>query len=113
MHGTTTTQTELERIAAAIREHDRFLLATHENPDGDSLGSILATAGMLRALGKDAVLYLSGTTPLPREYAFMGLDQIVREPPDDVSERVFLALDCANERRIGPDARALLVLVLL
>src|SRR5918996_1992530 len=34
----------------------------------------------------------------------MELDGIRRTPPDDAAERVVLALDCANERRLGPDS---------
>ena len=34
---------DIERVADAIRAGDRFLLTTHENPDGDALGSLLAT----------------------------------------------------------------------
>jgi phosphoesterase RecJ-like protein len=102
------TETDLERVAAAIRAHDRFVVTTHENPDGDSLGSMLAVKLALEQLGKGAVMYLSGTTPLPTEYSFMELDELVRDVPDDVEQRVLLALDCANARRIGPDAEALL-----
>jgi phosphoesterase RecJ-like protein len=98
-----TTQTDLRTIAKAIREHDRFLVTTHENPDGDALGSLLATKLMLEQLGKDAVIYLAGQTPLPREYQFMEMGKLFREPPGDLSERVLFAVDCANERRLGPD----------
>src|SRR5579875_2513904 len=66
-----TQTTDLQAIADALRRHDRFLVVTHENPDGDALGSLLAATLALRRLGKDAVMYLAGTTPLPREYAFM------------------------------------------
>jgi bifunctional oligoribonuclease and PAP phosphatase NrnA len=98
------TQTaDLEAVVQAIRSHDRFLVTTHENPDGDALGSILATSLALEQLGKNAVLYLSGNVPLPHEYGFMELDGVRRTPPDDAAERVVLALDCANERRLGPD----------
>ena len=94
---------ELEAVAEAIRSHDRFLVTTHENPDGDALGSILAMSLALEQLGKDAVMYLSGNVPLPHEYGFMELGAVRRTPPDDAAERVVLALDCANERRLGPD----------
>jgi phosphoesterase RecJ-like protein len=98
-----TTETDLQTIAEAIRAHDRFLVTTHENPDGDALGSLLAAKLMLAELGKDVVIYLAGRAPLPREYQFMDLGDLLREPPSDVHERVLLALDCANERRLGPD----------
>ena len=79
-------------------------MSTPENPDGDSLGSIVAVRLALEHLGKDVVMYLSGETPLPREYAFMPLEDLRREPPGDMEDRALLALDCANERRIGPNA---------
>jgi len=108
-----TQTTELEAIADALRRHDRFLVVTHENPDGDALGSLLAATLALRQLAKDAVMYLAGDTPLPGEYAFMPLEGLVREPPADAAERVLLAVDCAKEERIGDDTavtRAPLVL---
>jgi phosphoesterase RecJ-like protein len=107
------TATDLQAIANALREHDRFLVVTHENPDGDALGSLLATTVALRGLGKDAIMYLAGDTPLPREYAFMELDDLTRVLPDDMGERVLVAVDCAKAERIGdpePVARAPLVL---
>ena len=73
------TKTDLEAAARAIREHDRFLITTHENPDGDALGSILAAKLALDTLGKDAVMYLYGQVPLPAEYGFMPLEDLRRE----------------------------------
>jgi phosphoesterase RecJ-like protein len=99
-----TQTTDLKAIADALRQHDRFLVVTHENPDGDALGSLLAVTLALRQLGKDAVMYLAGQTPLPREYAFMPLHELVRERPEDAGERVLLAVDCAKEDRIGDEA---------
>jgi len=64
---------------------------------------MLGAALGLRELGKGVLMYLGGTTPLPAEYGFMPLGEVLREPPDDLGERVLLALDCANERRLGPD----------
>jgi phosphoesterase RecJ-like protein len=97
---------DLEAVAEAIRANDRFVVVTHENPDGDALGSMLGAAYGLRSIGKDVVLYLSGTAPLPAEYHFLDLDEIRRELPEDVDQRALLAVDCANERRIGPDTDA-------
>jgi bifunctional oligoribonuclease and PAP phosphatase NrnA len=95
-------RSDLQAVADALRSHDRFLLVTHENPDGDALGSLLATKLALDAMGKDSEMYLHGDAPLPREYEFMGLDALRRKLPDDAGERVLVALDCANESRMGP-----------
>jgi len=104
------TTTELDAVARTIREHDRYLLTTHENPDGDALGSMLAAKLGLDALGKDAVMYLYGQVSPPAEYGFMRLDELTRELPADAGERVLFAVDCANESRLGRDYEQLLAI---
>lgn len=94
---------DLQAVAEALRTHDRFLLVTHENPDGDALGSILAAKLALDQLGKDTVMFLAGSGSLPLEYEFMDLSGLRRQLPEDAEQRVLFALDCANERRIGLD----------
>jgi phosphoesterase RecJ-like protein len=97
----------LSAVAEAIRGHDRFIVTTHENPDGDALGSLVAMTLALRELGKDAVMYLFGEVPIPKEYEFMQFEGLVRGPNPDPSECVVLALDAANERRLGPETALL------
>ncbi len=104
---TTTIATELAQAAEAIRGGERFLVTTHENPDGDALGSMLAMKLALDQLGKDSAMLLVGDAPLPGEYSFMLLEGLLRRLPDDASERILLAVDCANESRIGPDPEVL------
>jgi bifunctional oligoribonuclease and PAP phosphatase NrnA len=101
------TTSDVTAVADAIRSHDRFLVVTHENPDGDALGSILATKLALDELRKDSVMYLYGDAPLPAEYSFMPLAELRRRLPDDWRERVLIAVDCANEARIGPEPEPL------
>src|SRR6202795_4192279 len=96
-----TTASDLAAVANAIRENDRFVLTTHENPDGDALGSLLAANLALEQLGKDTVMVLHGEAPLPGEYGFMPLASLQRRWPDDVAERVLLGVACANESRIA------------
>jgi phosphoesterase RecJ-like protein len=103
-----TTRPDLETSAfdgtvAALRAHDRFLVTTHENPDGDALGSLLGMTLGLRQLGKDAAMILGPTERVPAEYAFMELDDLVREAPADAAERVLVCLDCASEHRLTAD----------
>jgi phosphoesterase RecJ-like protein len=99
---------DLDAIVAALRDHDRFLVVTHENPDGDALGSMLATTLALRQLGKDTEMLLLGEAPLPGEYHFLQLDGLLREPPGDAADRVLVAVDCAKADRIGLGYEALL-----
>ena len=102
------TTSDLQAVAGAIRVNDRFLVVSHENPDGDALGSLLATTLALRQLGKDVVMYLSGDAPLPREYGFMRLDGLLRDVPADIADRALVAVDCAQADRIGPEPVAAL-----
>src|SRR5262249_25268861 len=85
-----------------------FTLTSHENPDGDALGSLLAMHLALTALDKDSVMALTGQSPLPGEYRFLELPArgLVRDVPADHATRVLVAVDCANATRIA-DARLL------
>jgi bifunctional oligoribonuclease and PAP phosphatase NrnA len=102
-----TTATDLAAVVEAIRSNTRFVLTTHENPDGDALGSLLAAHRALAGLGKDSVMFLAGEAPLPGEYRFLDFADLQRLLPADTSERALLALDCANESRLGADALGL------
>jgi phosphoesterase RecJ-like protein len=104
---TNTTEADLAAVAEALRSNDRFIVTTHENPDGDALGSLLAMTFALRELGKDAAMYLFGEVPIPNEYEFMDFAGILRGPNPDSSDQVVVALDCANERRLGPETALL------
>jgi phosphoesterase RecJ-like protein len=104
---TTNQKADLQAVVDALRSHDRFIVTTHENPDGDALGSLLAATLALRQLGKDASMYLAGHAPLPGEYAFMPLEELKREVPPEPNGRVVVAVDCANESRLGPDPEIL------
>ena len=91
----------LERVAAALAEGRRFLLTTHQGPDGDALGSLLGLHGALLGLGKDSVMFLpSSDFPLPVEYRFLPLQEVFHEPPADLPERTLVYLDCGNRDRM-------------
>jgi bifunctional oligoribonuclease and PAP phosphatase NrnA len=95
---------DLDVVAAEIRAGDRFLLTTHENPDGDALGSLLAMHRILEALGKDSVMFLAAKEfPLPVEYRFLPLEEVFHEPPADIADRVVIFLDCGNIDRMPVD----------
>jgi phosphoesterase RecJ-like protein len=102
--GTELLASELDLVAEEIRAGDRFLLTTHENPDGDALGSLLAMNAVLEGLGKDSVMFLGAKEfPLPVEYRFLQLEEVFHEPPADVSDRVVIFLDCGNIDRMPVD----------
>ena len=100
MSATADTQAARELVLERIREDEHFILATHEKPDGDALGSMTAMQGLLTGLGKDSVMFISpGDLPLPDEYSSFALEGMISEPPPDVSERTVVFLDCGNVDR--------------
>jgi phosphoesterase RecJ-like protein len=87
-----------------LRTREKFLLTTHERPDGDAVGSLAAMQRVLAALGKDALAFLAADEfPLPYEYRFIELEGLVTEPPADLDERVLVFLDCGNIDRTPAD----------
>ena len=96
--------TALDAIVEELQQATKLLVTTHENPDGDALGSLLAFDEMMRALGKDSVMFMSaGNFPLPHEYQHLPLDRVQNQPPDDMDERIAVFLDCGNIDRMPVD----------
>ena len=97
---------DVNAVVAALRENERFVVTSHEAPDGDALGSLLAMGLALRQLGKDVVMFLGGPAPLPGEYRFLELERghgLLRSRPEDFAERVLVAVDCASPGRVGAE----------
>ena len=91
---------ELQQIVDAINARQRFVLSSHSRPDGDSIGSQLAMAYALRALGKDVHLVNSDKAPGPLQ-AFPGVPSI--EIADHVSGEFDAAIimECGDLARTG------------
>ena len=90
----------LDSIAEALRDGDKFLLVTHENPDGDAIGSLAGMHRLLTALGKDAPMLLAeGDDPAPEYSDLVPWDAVLRQPPDDLHNRDLVLLDCGNAER--------------
>src|SRR3954467_6406354 len=96
--------TALDAIVEELQQAGKMLVTTHENPDGDALGSLLAFDEMMRALGKDTVMFMSASNfPLPHEYQHLPLESVQNDPPPDMDERIAVFLDCGNIDRMPVD----------
>ena len=86
-----------EGVLERIREDSRFVLATHENPDGDALGSLVGMQGLLTELGKDSEIFIAPEDlPLPLEYRIFSLESLIQAPPANIAQRTVVFLDCGN-----------------
>lgn len=91
------------RMAAALRQMDRVVVAGHVNPDGDALGSVAATGCLLRGLGKEFVLYSkSGVPPYLHFLPLPGCmhDSLQRLP---FRPAAAVLLDCGEPHRLGDE----------
>jgi bifunctional oligoribonuclease and PAP phosphatase NrnA len=91
----------IEQIVAEIASSKSFIVTTHENPDGDAVGSSLALANYLRRLGKDVTVHFCD--PVPDIYQFLPLsDTVVSNIPDRDFDICFV-LDVGEFRRAGKE----------
>ena len=93
-----------QTVLDELRGADKLFLTTHENPDGDALGSLRAMEIVLSKLGKDVCLFMGASQfPLPAEYRHMDFSDVLHEPPSDLGERLVVFLDCGNIDRMPVD----------
>lgn len=98
----TTYQTSLEAAARYIREHDRFLVVSHLQPDGDAASSTCAVGWLLEQCGKEFVMVNEDAIPSKFNYLY-GYDQIISVKEERPSEwfRHIICIDCADFKRVG------------
>lgn len=96
----------MDQIVNQIKEAQHVLLASHSDPDGDALSSLLALGLGLNKLGKTTTLY--NASPIPAVYRFLpSVERIVTQIKNAKAYDVALILDCGDLSRIGGQASAI------
>ena len=88
-------------LCKALKKKDNFLLASHVNPEGDAVASVLALDSLLRRLGKKTLIVCED--PFPERLNCLPSDRW-HEVKDVPASRKFDALvvaDCPVLERIG------------
>jgi phosphoesterase RecJ-like protein len=94
-------------IVKALQDAESVLIATHIYPDGDALGSQIALGEGLEALGKKVFLY--GEEEVSHLYDFLpGCTKLQTDLPDPAGFDCVVAVDCADQKRLGKGAERLL-----
>jgi phosphoesterase RecJ-like protein len=93
----------IQRIISEISLNRTFLIATHENADGDAIGSTLALASYLLALGKDITIY--SCDPIPDNYMFLPLAETVLTSIPDRYFDICFVLDSGDICRTGNELK--------
>ncbi|GMA48991.1 phosphoesterase [Alicyclobacillus contaminans] len=91
----------LQSVVDFVKEHDDWLIVSHERPDGDAIGSALAAAHILTALGKTWRFVAEG--PLPARFNYLPLFSQAYTSIQAVDRQFqhVLAVDCADEARFA------------
>ena len=88
-------------LLSALKNADNFMLCAHVNPDGDAIGSMLATARLLEKLGKNVTMVCQDPVP-KKQLCLPGAENVF--PPEWVQDQPFeaaIALDISTEGRMG------------
>ena len=94
-----------DEVLRQLRSVDKLIVVSHENPDGDALGSLIAMQGILADQGRDSLMFIdSSEFPLPQEYRWFELSGLVSSPPADLEQRTIVFLDCGNLERNPAEA---------
>ncbi|MBY0494007.1 MAG: bifunctional oligoribonuclease/PAP phosphatase NrnA [Cyanobacteria bacterium] len=83
-----------------IRRGRRFIVASHSRPDGDAIGSAMAMALALRAMGKDATVVTDGIPPVFLQ-PFPEVAGIQITPEVTESFDAALIMECSDLARTG------------
>ena len=95
-----TATTPLRQIRDEIMRRQRFLLTSHARPDGDSIGSQLAMAFALDALGKS--VRIVNADAAPEHYQdFPGMDRIEIAPSAAAEVDAVIVMECSDLSRAG------------
>ncbi len=91
----------LQQIWQALRQGQRFFIAGHLNPDGDSLGCTLAVTSLLERLGK--TVYAYAAPAIGNDLKFLpGLAKVhVGELPPNPDFDTVILLECSDRQRGG------------
>jgi phosphoesterase RecJ-like protein len=84
----------------AIRTARSILVASHENPDADTLGAAIGIAAIADALGATTTLVCSD--PPPPLYGFLaGIDRVRLDPDPGATYDRLVVVDCGTLDRVG------------
>jgi phosphoesterase RecJ-like protein len=89
----------MNQIVEHLKAGERILLATHTQPDGDALGSLLAMGLALKRWKKSVTLY--SESPIPAVYRFLPGIHLVAKNVQISGHDTAVVVDCGDIRRVG------------
>jgi bifunctional oligoribonuclease and PAP phosphatase NrnA len=87
-------------LIAALQAGRRFIVASHQRPDGDAIGSAMAMALALRAMGKDATVVFDASLPVFLQ-PFPGVDGIQLTTTVTAPYDAAVIMECSELARTG------------
>lgn len=96
---TPTLEMQFKNAYRHILDSQNICIASHVQPDGDNIGSVLSLGMALKKLNKN--VYLLKTDEIPSDYKFLPNVNLIKDH-DNIDEiDIFIALDSSDEERLG------------
>ena len=92
----------LDNIIEEINNAESIVILTHENPDGDAIGSSLALYNGLKQIGKNADLIIP---EFPQTFEFLKNSKEVKKEGKTEKYDLAIALDCGDIKRLDGFAK--------
>lgn len=90
----------IKEAAAFLKGCDGYLIYTHASPDGDTVGSAIALALILRKMGKKADVF--SVDGIPEKLSFLPTDGIfVDKEPEEIGKYTLISVDVAGPIMLG------------
>lgn len=91
---------DVMECVSLLKEFDNYLILSHRNPDGDTLGSAFALKRALDLLGKKSMVRCNDEMPLKYSYLWQGIDN------SEIKFDKIIAVDVADKKLLGEEFEA-------
>ena len=93
----------IQKLVRSIRSADKIMVVAHVNPDGDTIGCLLALGLALLQMGKKAMLL--SQDGIPTRFQFLPASELILSETSETAE-VAIAVDCGSIQRLGTVRKA-------
>ncbi len=93
----------IKKTVRLVRKADKVLIVSHVNPDGDTIGCLLALGLALISYGKKVILL--SQDGIPSRFQFLPGSELILTETRETAD-LAIAVDCGSEKQLGTAAKA-------
>lgn len=97
----------MENALNLINRYNNIFICSHIQPDGDSLGSVLALAMAIKKLKKESDINIIKVDDIPSDFFFLPNIDMIKDHSLDQEVDLIIGLDSSHRERLGIGAEFL------